>query len=259
MTTTPAISVSGLCFSYEQQLVIDNATFTVNKGDFLGIIGPNGGGKTTLLRLLLGLLLPDAGSVIIDGGSPAAKRRYVGYIPQETGLNKTFPVSVLDVVLMGLSGKRGLFSRVTSDDRMKALRLIERLGLTPFAHRPLAELSGGQRQKTLLARAMVAEPMMLFLDEPTASVDVAGEDDIYRHLRELNEGGVTVVLVTHNTGALSRHVKSVACVNKHLYFHADGHLDHTTVTKTFGCDVDLIAHGVPHRVFDHHHGDSTYD
>jgi len=163
MTTTPAIAVSDLCFSYDQQRVIENASFTVQKGDFLGIIGPNGGGKTTLLRLMLGLLHPDTGTIAIDGGTPAAKRRLVGYIPQETGLNKTFPVSVMDVVLMGLSGKRGLFARVTSDDRMKALRLINRFGLTPFTSRPIAALSGGQRQKTLLARAMVADPSMLFL------------------------------------------------------------------------------------------------
>ena len=252
-TPAAAIVVDNLSFSYERQMVLENASFTVSKGDFLGIIGPNGGGKTTLLRLMLGLLHPASGSIRIDGEPPAVKRRHIGYIPQETGLNKTFPVTVLEVVLMGLSGHRGLFRSLTGNDRLKALRLIERFGLASYVNRPIARLSGGQRQKTLLARAMVADPSMLFLDEPTASVDVAGEDDIYEYLKELNDEGVTVVLVTHNTGVLSRYVKSVACVNKQLFFHADGHIHHVTVKMSFGCVVDLIAHGVPHRVFDHHH------
>jgi len=255
----PAIDVRDLSFSYGSQTIIDHVTFTVGKGDFLGIIGPNGGGKTTLLRLLLGLLQPVGGSIRIDGELPKVRRHLIGYIPQETGMNKTFPVSVLDVVLMGISGRRGLFKNITREDREKAFSHLELLGLASLADRPIAQLSGGQRQKTLLARAMVGEPAMLFLDEPTASVDSAGEVDIYEYLQRRNEDGVTVVLVTHNTGAISRYVKSVACVNRQLYFHPDGKIGHETVNRTFGCQVDLIAHGVPHRVFHDHAEEHSHD
>ncbi len=248
-----AIEVDRLVFSYGNQLAVDEASFNLPKGDFLGIIGPNGGGKTTLLRLLLGLLTPDAGSVRLLGGPPARMRRRVGYIPQETNLNKSFPVSARDVVLMGLIGRRGPGRGFTDGDRLDAERMLERMGLSDVKDRPLAELSGGQRQRVLLGRAMVAGPEMLFLDEPTASVDVSGEDDIYRHLRALNESGVTIVMVTHNIGVLSRYVKSVACINRRFFFHPDGKLDQATVNATFGCNVDIIAHGVPHRVF-HDHG-----
>jgi zinc transport system ATP-binding protein len=252
MSENPAIIVDKVCYTYGGRPAVDNASFTVEQGDFLGIIGPNGGGKTTLLRLMLGLLRPDTGDIRLFGAAPSKTRGRVGYIPQETNLNKSFPITVSDIILMGLTGLRGLGRRYKRSDRLKADILMERLALTPLKDRPVAQLSGGQRQKALLARAMVSDPEMLFLDEPTASVDVSGEDEIYDHLHLLNKTGVTVVLVTHNIGVLSRYVKSVACINRELYFHADGKLDQATVNKTFGCQVDLIAHGVPHRVFDGH-------
>lgn len=259
MSGNNAITLKNVCFSYGDRPAIDNASFTITEGDFLGIIGPNGGGKTTLLRLLLGLLRPDTGEVRLFDAPPAKTRGRVGYIPQETNLNKSFPVTVRDIVLMGLTGARGLGKRFVRSDRLKAEILIERLGLTPVINRPVAQLSGGQRQKALLARAMVGDPEMLFLDEPTASVDITGEDEIYDHLHLLNKTGVTVVLVTHNIGILSKYVKSVACINRQLYFHPDGRLDQATVNRTFGCQVDIIAHGVPHRVFHDHCGECSHD
>jgi zinc transport system ATP-binding protein len=252
MSATTAITVDKVCYTYSGRPAVADASFTIEQGDFLGIIGPNGGGKTTLLRLMLGLLRPDSGEVRLFGAPPSKTRGRVGYIPQETNLNKSFPITVRDIVLMGLAGSRGLGRRYKPSDYRKADIIIERLGLTPFNDRPVAQLSGGQRQKALLARAMVSDPEMLLLDEPTASVDVSGEDEIYDHLHLLNKTGVTVVLVTHNVGVLSQHVKSVACINRELYFHPDGMLDQATINKTFGCQVDLIAHGVPHRVFGGH-------
>jgi zinc transport system ATP-binding protein len=248
----PAVAVENLSYSYDGLPAVDRVTFSIDQGEFLGVIGPNGGGKTTLLRLLLGLLRPDSGRVRIDGSPPEKKRYCMGYIPQETGHNKMFPVSVRDVVLMGLAGRRGFGRGFTQEDYRKADLQIEQLGLLPLANRPIGRLSGGQRQKVLLARALVGEPAMLFLDEPTASIDTTGEDEIYNYLSRLNEGGVTIVLVTHNVGVLSRYVKSVACINRELYFHPDGHIDQETVNKTFGCPVDIIAHGIPHRVFHEH-------
>jgi zinc transport system ATP-binding protein len=252
MSTPATIVVDKVFYGYGGRPAVEDASFSIGEGEFLGIIGPNGGGKTTLLRLMLGLLRPDSGQIRLFGEPPHKTRGKVGYIPQETNLNKSFPVTVTDIVLMGLSGARGLGRRFTFSDRRKADIMMERLGLSDVKNRPVAELSGGQRQKALLARAMVGDPEMLFLDEPTASVDKTGEDEIYNHLHLLNKTGVTVVLVTHNIGILSQHVKSVACINRQLYFHADGKLDQHTINKTFGCQVDIIAHGVPHRVFDGH-------
>lgn len=252
MSVDAAIVVDKVTYTYGGRPAVTDASFTISQGDFLGIIGPNGGGKTTLLRLMLGLLRPDTGEIRLLGAPPSKMRGKVGYIPQETNLNKSFPITVGDIVLMGLAGSRGLGRRFTKSDRIKAASIMERLGLAPLKGRPVAELSGGQRQKALLARAMVGDPEMLFLDEPTASVDMSGEDEIYDHLHLLNKTGVTVVLVTHNIGVLSQYVKSVACINRELYFHPDGKIDQATVNKTFGCQVDLIAHGVPHRVFDGH-------
>jgi zinc transport system ATP-binding protein len=259
------IELRNVNFSYGRNVTIRNAGFTISKGDFLGIIGPNGGGKTTLLRLILGINKPDSGTIRLLNDSPLKTRYRVGYIPQETNLNKGFPISVHDVVLMGLTSKRGIGKHFTSADHERADSYIEQLGLSALRERSIADLSGGQRQKVLLARAIVAEPEILFLDEPTASVDTTGEDDIYEYLRKINNTGTTIILVTHNIGVLSKYIKSVACVNKDVHFHADGKLDDATITKTFGCSVDLIAHGFPHRVFHQHecngcdHGDCKKD
>jgi zinc transport system ATP-binding protein len=186
------------------------------------------------------------------GDEPVRSRRFAGYVPQETGSNKEFPISVRDAVRMGLAAKRGIGNRLTKQDKAAADAIIADLGLGAVRNRTIGELSGGQRQKVLLARALVASPRILFLDEPTASIDAAGTDEIYAHLEHLNKTGITIVLVTHNVGVVSRYIRSIACINKELHFHADGKLTPDTVTKTFGCPVDLIAHGMPHRVFQEH-------
>jgi zinc transport system ATP-binding protein len=252
--TSPALECNNVSFSFGRpEAAVEKVSFAIDEGDFLGIIGPNGGGKTTLLRLILGVLRPDSGTVCLLGGDPVKTRIRAGYVPQETSSNKEFPISVRDAVRMGLSAKRGPGRPLTKGDRAQADEFIESFGLTPFRGRRIGELSGGQRQKVLLARALVARPKILFLDEPTASIDATGTDEIYRHLDRLNKAGTTVVLVTHNVGVVSKYIKSIACINRELYFHADGKLDQETVNRTFGCPVDLIAHGIPHRVYPEHH------
>lgn len=251
--TVPALECKNVSFFYRTEPAVDNVSFAIDEGDFLGIIGPNGGGKTTLLRLILGVLRPHSGAISLLGGDPVKTRIAAGYVPQETSSNKEFPISVRDAVRMGLSAQRGPGRRFTKEDKLQADRLIDTFGLTPFRGRRIGELSGGQRQKVLLARALVASPKILFLDEPTASIDATGSDEIYRHLERLNKTGTTVVLVTHNVGVVSKYIKSIACINRELYFHPDGKLDQETVNRTFGCPVDLIAHGIPHRVY-HEHG-----
>jgi zinc transport system ATP-binding protein len=247
-----ALDCQNLSFFYRAEAAVENVSFSIDEGDFLGIIGPNGGGKTTLLRLILGVLKPHSGAVRLLGGDPAKTRIAAGYVPQETSSNKEFPISVRDAVRMGLSARRGPGRRFTKEDKRQADLFIETFGLSPFRARRIGELSGGQRQKVLLARALVASPKILFLDEPTASIDATGSDEIYRHLERLNNAGTTVVLVTHNVGVVSKYIKSIACINRELYFHPDGKLDQETVNRTFGCPVDLIAHGIPHRVYPEH-------
>jgi zinc transport system ATP-binding protein len=248
----PAIEMAGVSFSFGEETVLQGVSLTVNTGDFVGIIGPNGGGKTTLLRLALGVLKPSKGTVRLLGDAPEKSRIRAGYIPQETSSNKWFPISVIDVTLMGLLSRRSMFRPYTGDDRDKAAAILKELNLSHLENRSIGELSGGQRQKVLLARALVSEPQILFLDEPTASIDTMGQDEIYEYMRKINASGTTVVLVTHNVGAVSSYIRSVACVNRRLFYHPDGMLDDETIAATFGCPVDIIAHGLPHRVYHAH-------
>ena len=246
------VEIKNVSFSFGEETVLSDVSLTVNSGDFVGIIGPNGGGKTTLLRIALGVLSPASGTVRLLGGVPQKTRIRAGYIPQETSSNKWFPISVIDVTLMGLLSRRPMFSPYTRQDREKAAAILGELKLSHLSNRSIGELSGGQRQKVLLARALVSEPGILFLDEPTASIDTLGQDEIYEYLLKINKAGTTVVLVTHNVGAVSAYIRSVACVNKGLHYHADGVLDEKSITATFGCPVDIIAHGLPHRVYKAH-------
>jgi zinc transport system ATP-binding protein len=248
----PAVEMNNVSFSFGEETVLENVSLTVNTGDFVGIIGPNGGGKTTLLRLALGVLQPSQGTVRLLGGPPEKNRIRAGYIPQETSSNKRFPISVIDVALMGLLSRRSMFRPYSREDREKAAAILDELKLSHLAHRSIGELSGGQRQKVLLARALVSDPQILFLDEPTASIDTRGQDEIYEHMMRINKAGTTVVLVTHNVGAVSSYIRSVACVNRKLFYHPDGVLDDEAIAATFGCPVDLIAHGLPHRVYQAH-------
>jgi len=246
------IELKNVSFAFGRNKVLEDINLSLTQGDFLGLIGPNGGGKTTLIRLILGVLKPLTGTVRLLGTNPLEAREKAGYIPQEVSSNTTFPISVMDVVLMGLARRRGLMRRFTEEDRERAGAVIRKLDLSDLAHRQIGELSGGQRQKVLLARALVAEPEILFLDEPTASIDSSGRNEIYKHLKALNDSGTTIVLTTHNIGAISTYIKSIACVNRYLHFHADGVIDEEMLKDAFGCPVDIIAHGVPHRVFHKH-------
>ena len=259
MSVQNVIELANVNYAYNQNQVLKNVSLNVEKGDFLAIIGPNGGGKTTLLRFILGVLQPESGTVKLLGDNPVRTRSKAGYIPQETSVNKLFPISVHDVVRMGLTAKRGLGRKFTKEDSLRADEILTQFGLNEMRKRCIAELSGGQRQKVLLARALVSKPEILFLDEPTSSIDTSGTDEVYEHLKDLNAAGTTVALVTHNIGVMSKYIKSVACVNRELYFHPDGKLTEHTITKTYGCAVDLIAHGIPHRVFHSHQEHNHHD
>lgn len=234
---------------------IDGVDLTVEKNDFIAIIGPNGGGKTTLLKVVLGLLTPFSGTVSVFGEEPEHSRKRIGYVPQVIP-SMTFPVSVQDVVLMGRLGETGLFRRYTGLDREIALEQLDKLGVHHLAAERMDQLSGGQKQRVLIARALAGEPDLLLLDEPLASVDVETQQNFYNLLSLLN-CRMAVVLVTHDVGAVSSHVKSIACINRHLVSHGET-IDEGDVARAYGCPFELIAHGVPHRVLGHRR-DSEHD
>ena len=251
MTTAPAIEMKGVWFSYDKSPILENVTFTLKQGDFLGMIGPNGGGKTTLLMLLLGILKPDRGTIRVLGEAPHQARRRVGYVPQNTDFNNTFPISVMDVALMGrLAGSR-MGKRFSPRDRPMAEEALRKVGMWDRRNAPIGKLSGGQRQRVLIARALVTEPEILFLDEPTAKVDPEFESNIYDFLKELNRQA-TILTITHDVGVISRYVKSVACVNRTLIYHEEPEITHEMIDMAYACPVDLVAHGIPHRVLPRH-------
>jgi zinc transport system ATP-binding protein len=255
MNQTPIIEVRDLWFSFTETPVLEGVDLEIYPGDFLAVIGPNGGGKTTLLKLMVGLLKPDRGSIRIFGRPPREVTRRIGYVPQEMGPNKRFPISVFDVVLMGrLQGGGGRW-RFSGQDHTLAREALERVEMWPFRKHRIEALSGGQRQRVFVARALVAEPELLLLDEPMANVDQKGQTDFYSFLKDLNET-VTIVLVSHDPMVLSTHIKSVACVSKQVYFHNAPEITQDMIEMAYQCPVELISHGkVPHRVLSNHTGE----
>ena len=249
----PIIEVSRVWFSFNGQPVLQDVDLRVPPGDYLVVIGPNGGGKTTLLKLMLGLLEPTRGTVRVFGQSPRKAAHRIGYVPQDVHINKTFPVSVLDVVLMGRLRSGKARSRHSRQDRLAAQAALEQLGVWGYRDRRIGELSGGQLQRVFIARALVSAPEILFLDESTASIDAQSRGEFYEALTELNRT-VTIVAVSHDMMILSSHVKSVACVNRDLHHHDSGEITQEMLDATYRCPVDLVAHGVPHRVLCRHEG-----
>ena len=246
-----AIEMREVSFSFDKIPILENITFTAGQGDFLGVIGPNGGGKTTLLRLLVGLLEPDKGVIRVLGEAPHNAKHRVGYVPQYTDLNLTFPMSALDIVLMGRLRRSRIGRRFSKQDHHKAEEALEKMGMWEHRYMHVGELSGGQRQRVFIARALAREPEIVFLDEPTASVDLEFETDLYSFLKELNREA-TIVVVTHDIGVISSHVKSVACVNRTMILHKEGEITPDMLDMAYQCPVDLVAHGAPHRVLHVH-------
>jgi zinc transport system ATP-binding protein len=242
--------VRGLGFSYARERILEDVDLDIKPCDFLALIGPNGGGKTTLVKLLLGLLKPDTGQI---ESTLSARGGSLGYVPQFATFDRNFPLRVDEVVRMGTLGRRGVFRRYTADDQRDAAQALERLDLSDLARAPIAELSGGQVQRVLIARALASDPEILFLDEPTASIDPDSQEGLRDILLELNTR-IPIVIVTHDLGSLPRTVKNVACLNRALFYHPGGEISEETLEQVYGCAVDLIAHGHPHRVLDEHGG-----
>jgi len=248
----PIVEMENVWFSFNGIPVLKEANLTVHRGDFLALLGPNGSGKTTLLKLMLGLLKPARGTVHVFGQPPSEAANRIGYVPQDVGINKSFPVTVLDVVLMGRLRHGRNWSRYPPGDRIAAQKALERMEMWEYRNRRIGDLSGGQRQRVFIARALVTEPELLLLDEPTASVDLKGQTDLYVLLKELNET-VTIVVVSHDLNVLSSYVKCVACVNQRVFFHDTAEITEEMLEMmAYHCPVELIAHGLPHRVLRKH-------
>lgn len=242
------VSISDLTVAYNGYPVLEDVSLDVKEGDFMGIIGPNGGGKTTLLKVMLGILNPMSGQIDFHDGLDISD---IGYLPQMPESDITFPLSILDVVLSGLMHKKGSGARMDRDDIKRGQKVIDELGLTSFLNSRLNELSGGELQRIYLARALVGSPRLLLLDEPGNFVDTAFEQDFYDMLKELNNS-ITIMMVSHDVGTISAYVKSFACINKHLHYHDSGKITNEQL-KGYGCPIQLIAHGdVPHTVLDKH-------
>ena len=245
------ISINDLSFSYDKEVVLDRISLEVRALDYLAIIGPNGGGKSTLIKLILGLLKPTSGSIRLFGMSPKKGRQKIGYLSQLQSVDFTYPISVMDIVLMSCLSKP-FFGYYSRKDKLNAENILSQLGLFELRNRHLSELSGGQRQRVFFARALMKDPDLLVLDEPTCSVDPVTGENFFDLLKLLNKQK-TIVVISHDISALSRSVKSVACLNKTLVHHGECLLSPELLNKTYCCDVDLISHGVPHRVFELHH------
>ncbi|SDK87431.1 zinc transport system ATP-binding protein [Maridesulfovibrio ferrireducens] len=261
MSSEKVISFSNVSFGYGPHDVIDDVSFDILKGDYLAVLGPNGGGKTTLLKLLLGLLKPKKGCVEILGKAPGKHGGQIGYMPQYTSVSESFPITVRDAVLMGkvspsIKGVFGIrFAGNASADVEKAL---DRVGMLSLINRRISDLSGGQKQRVFIARAIVDEPQIILLDEPTASVDQAGKNSLYCLLRELNQD-MTVIMVSHDISVLGQGVKSVACVNRKVHMHDQPKITRELLSEAYGenergsCPIELVTHGeLPHRVLEFH-------
>lgn len=240
-TNDPVITLRNVSFSYDGPTVLKDVTLDIRERDLVCVIGPNGGGKTTLIKLILGLIEPDEGRIEVLGKSPATAHTDIGYLPQTARFDPQFPVNVMDVVLMGRLGKRGPIGPYGRSDKAVAMRVLDEVGLADAARRPLASLSGGQCQRALIARALACEPQILLLDEPTANLDPAVQDDLYGLLRELNRR-LTVVIVSHDIGFVSLFFKTVVCVNRTVHVHPTEDLTERTVADMYGREVRLVHH-----------------
>ncbi|PKO21578.1 MAG: ABC transporter [Chloroflexi bacterium HGW-Chloroflexi-1] len=249
--TDPVISIRNLWAGYDNESVLEDINLTVNRLDFVGLIGPNGGGKTTLIKVLLGLLAPARGEVRILGKRVEEGRRHIGYVPQVVELDRDFPISVCEVARMGRLGTRGLLRRYTAEDNEIVAEALRKVDMLDLRGRPIGELSGGQRQRVYIARALAAEPEILLLDEPTASVDPQMSTSIYELLGRLNDH-VTILLISHDVGAISSYIKTIGCLNRRLFYHHGKQITPDMLQAAYQCPIDLIAHGVPHRVLPDH-------
>lgn len=237
----PAIVIKELSFSYDAYPVLEDVNLFIPAGDFVTIVGPNGGGKTTLLKLMLGLLRPSRGEVRVFETAPQEARPRIGYMPQHSDLDPQFPATVMDVALMGRLGHGKAFGRYSRKDKEIAGRILEQVGLYDLRKKAFSLISGGQRQRLLLARALACEPDLLLLDEPTANLDMVMEGDLYELLHDLNQR-LTIVMVSHDLGFVSKVVKKVVCVKRKVLMHPTSEITGQIINDIYGSPMRMVRH-----------------
>lgn len=251
MADKEIVRLEDVWVSYESGLVLEGINLSIKQGDFLGVIGPNGGGKTTLLKVILGLVKPERGKVTVMRESPERGRKYVGYVAQNNLFDRDFPVSVWDVVLMGRWRWAGLLRHYQNKDKEAASRALEEVEMLGLRSRRIGSLSGGQQQRVFVARALATEPELLLLDEPMASVDVTMQESFYELLSQLQKK-MAIVMVSHDIGAVSIHVNKIACLNRRLFFHDSKEISAEELEAVYGSPVEMVAHITPKRILKEH-------
>ncbi len=241
MMTGNAIEIQDLSFSYGKAPVLDHISLEVPEQEFLGIVGPNAGGKSTLLKIILGLLKPRQGKVRVLGVSPVQARRHLGYVPQYPAFARDFPVTVEQVVLMGRLGQGKIIGGYNRRDREISRRVMVETEILDLAQRRISQLSGGQLQRTLVARALACEPRILLLDEPTANIDMRVENELFDLLKILNQR-MTILVVSHDIAFISGYVHRVACLNRTLICHHTENIDGQVIQQLYDGDVRMVAH-----------------
>ncbi|MEI7672337.1 MAG: metal ABC transporter ATP-binding protein [Syntrophales bacterium] len=241
------IEIEHLSYGYLERPVLEDISLAIAPRDFTLLIGPNGGGKTTLLKLILGILTPWSGTIRFHRETGGR----LGYVPQSARFNRTFPISVFDMVLTGCIRGDNYLSRHTREEAEKTGAILEKLALYKKRKDNITDLSGGQLQRVLIARALVSEPVSLFLDEPTTAMDITSQTDLLDLLAELQER-MSIMVITHDPTPYAKTYRHIACLNTRLYFHDRGELDSATLEKVYGCPVEILGHGIPHTLLAAH-------
>lgn len=248
--TTPVVSMSNISFHYESRTVLDHISFEIPRGAFMGLVGPNGGGKTTLIRLILGLEKPETGEIMVFG-KPIQKlknKSRIGFVSQKANtFNKGFPATVFEVVASGLTAQTGYFKFLSKKDKQKVHEAVEQVGMSEYIKQNIGNLSGGQQQRIFIARALVSNPELIILDEPTVGIDYENVKRFYELLYELNtKHQKTLLLVTHDTGIMTEYATDIVCLNKTLHFHGNpdeyASLTEADFSQIYGHPVSLVTH-----------------
>lgn len=248
------IEVVNVTAGYGHQVVLRNVNLPIYRNDFIGIIGPNGGGKTTLIKLLIGQIKPFSGKIVHHS---SAQGSFIGYLPQVSQIDRTFPITVREVVLSGLLEKKGLLGGYNRQQISLAMELMEQIGIHHLQSKSIGQLSGGQLQRAMLCRALISEPQVLILDEPNTYVDSNFEGELYEMLRKLNEK-MAIVMVSHDLGTITSYVKTIACVNGTLFYHPSNQITNEQLAA-YNCPIQIIAHGpVPHTVLLEHPNNASH-
>lgn len=245
------LEIRNMSAGYDKKVVLHDVNLTVNPNDFIGVIGPNGGGKTTLLKTLLGLIPPIKGEIIFNESMREGAHHHIGYLPQVNRIDKKFPITVFNVVRSGLMSRKRLIGRYSREENDITNTLMEQMGISALRKKAVGELSGGQLQRVLLCRALVNSPKLLILDEPNTYVDNQFERELYERLRSLNKE-MAILLVSHDVGTITSYVKTIACVNRTLHYHPSNKIS-TEQLAAYECPIQIISHGqIPHTILMQH-------